>query len=691
INMPIKKSPMTNTSGAVSSSYYENILRSHFQNLRKRRSDKSKPPFSITEEFILRFNHTKNPKEKEELLDLARKHILRCKRKLGLKTLGTGKHVNLPTAWTEVIYLAQCKGNVQDEALNMLYASVDHVSFDYDNLPALFFVAESVLYRLCCDAFLKTYLHSVEIKLSKICYLVFLRLFIYFLHGHLESFKQHLLRLQPYLYALSFSGESYYTYPNIFSNVQFVLKTMEIICKRELLSGSIFSPVENKRRHENIDSDMEHSQFNQEGYEINHLLWHCVAAWTCVQKNSPQLNKVLEHLICHKTQLQKKCWLDSALALLVLGEAAKLNMACLKTLTDLMRDFLLSIMSVQKEEESCKVDDFSWAWNVVYIYTTILAEICLYAATSNLRKTAFVGFCECKSSQKDILPMDKPEQPELRETSVLGLLNYFSSKISDNCEQVTWIGYYGLVYNLVKMSWELRGDEEQDGLRNLIWQTLQKTKDHEKDGRIHNAINIAKAELNDPTDPFTSYSTKVSSNVGDEVFSKYIGWRISSTLSKLFFPSTDTRTLPLKKPLIKQGQMKYLNKKQDSMKKRVLHFTAREHPSVSEFLMFPYPDFFTKGDEELARIIDHHWQKDLKIRQEEEAICEAKECKDKELQEKYHFIEIMKRRQEKLHKQTKPYELPPRSEVISLEKKMAPKIDSYVLGKFSSNYLEAIS
>lgn len=41
------------------------------------------------------------------------------------------------------------------------------------------------------------------------------------------------------------------------------------------------------------------------------------------------------------------------------------------------------------------------------------------------------------------------------------------------------------------MSWELRGDEEQDGLRNVIWQTLQKTKNHEKDERIHNALNIA--------------------------------------------------------------------------------------------------------------------------------------------------------------------------------------------------------
>lgn len=56
------------------------------------------------------------------------------------------------------------------EALNMLHASLDHVSFDHDQLPALFFLAESVLYRLCCDAFMKGYLYSVEIKLVKVCF-----------------------------------------------------------------------------------------------------------------------------------------------------------------------------------------------------------------------------------------------------------------------------------------------------------------------------------------------------------------------------------------------------------------------------------------------------------------------------------------------------------------------------------------
>jgi hypothetical protein len=46
------------------------------------------------------------------------------------------------------------------------------------------------------------------------------------------------------------------------------------------------------------------------------------------------------------------------------------------------------------------------------------------------------------------------------------------------------------------MSWELQGDEEQYGLRNMIWQTLQKTKDYEKDTRIQNAINIAQVSWN---------------------------------------------------------------------------------------------------------------------------------------------------------------------------------------------------
>lgn len=115
--MPINKSPMINTYGGISSPYHEALWKLNFQHLSEGRSRKSRPTFSITKEFILRFNQTQNSEEKAELLELARKIILRCKRKLGLKTLGSGKHVHLPAAWIEVIYLAQCKGEIQDDWL----------------------------------------------------------------------------------------------------------------------------------------------------------------------------------------------------------------------------------------------------------------------------------------------------------------------------------------------------------------------------------------------------------------------------------------------------------------------------------------------------------------------------------------------------------------------------------------------
>ncbi|XP_052049298.1 transmembrane protein 232 isoform X2 [Apodemus sylvaticus] len=661
--MPVYKPPVVNKFGVISSTYHEELLKSNFESANRRKCQKPKPSFSITKEFILRFNHTDNPAEEEELLEQARKLIVRCKRKLGLKTLGSGKHVHLPTVWAEVIYLAQCKGEIQD-ALNMLHASLDHVSFDYDQLPALFFLAESVLYRLCCDAFMKGYLYSVEIKLVKIGYLIFLRLFVFFLHGHLESFKQHLLRLQPYLYALYFSESSYYKYPNIFSNVQFILKTSELICKRELHS-ELFA--ESSDETEDLSSDPNHLQLDKRGYEVNHLLWHSVAAWSCVQHNRPQLSEVLDHLLFHKMQLRTKCWLDSVLALLVLGEAAKLNMACLKTLMDLMADFLKSVLSAQNQEEDYSTYDISWASDIIFTYSTIIAEVCLYAATSDLRKTALIGFCSCKSPQQDNILTDKSvELPELDGASILTLLKYFSSRISDNCDKVIWTGYYGVVYNMVKMSWELQGDEEQDGLRNMIWQTLQKIKDYEEDPRIQCALVIAQAELNDPSDPF---GTKATPNSGEEVFSKYIGWRIANTLSRLFFPSLDLMALPSKTQVERDLPRKHIIKEQQPAKKRVLRFILKDYSSVVEHSMSPYPNFFTKADKKLEEIINHHWQKDMEARKREEATCEAQNQKDKEEKEKIRFQEIMKQRERKLNKQTKPYEIIPSAKESDPENK----------------------
>lgn len=56
--------------------------------------------------------------------------------------------------------------------------------------------------------------------------------------------------------ALSFSGELYCKYPNVFSNVRYILKIMKVIYKRELRFESVFGPAENKKRYKHVDSEM---------------------------------------------------------------------------------------------------------------------------------------------------------------------------------------------------------------------------------------------------------------------------------------------------------------------------------------------------------------------------------------------------------------------------------------------------
>lgn len=64
----------------------------------------------------------------------------------------------------------------------------------------------------------------------------------------------------------------------------------------------------------------------------------------------------------------------------------------------------------------------------------------------------------------------------------------------------------------------------------------------------------------------------------------------------------------------------------------------------------------------------------MEIRKLEEAACEAQKKKDEEKKEENRFQEIMKQREKKLNRQTKPYEIP------SLEKKDDPGKDSGFCG-----------
>ncbi|XP_060092547.1 transmembrane protein 232 [Heteronotia binoei] len=539
--MPILKEPVVRFFGVVSNSEHEKL---QWKLWKKYLSDfpaRSKPktvqknPFQLTEEFIEDFNDSVQTDDKEEFIELARKMLARCKRRSGLRTLGCGKHVDLPVAWTETIMLSQCKGEIQEEALDILLISLDHAPVSPDHIPPLFFVAESILYRICYDSVQKPYLLSCEIKLAKLGYLVFLRLLLLHLSGYLEFCGEQKSRLHISLKALAACETAYQLYPNISFTVNFMLKAGGTICGTAIFYHSTLAAdanVENVQKETFQDTSLTRTgtlvalNSGSKKSQIKPFLWHSLLVWVCVHNSCSEIDEVLKHVLFYKEQLHQKDWLESVLGLMVLGEAAKLNMSCLKVLMDLVRDFISGAMPLQKQPKSSLIKLSCWQWQVAYIYTNILREICLRGISADLQKTAFLGFCDCAEQFKDGM--------ELKGASFLDLLHYCPS--ADDSHDPFWVIRYGVVYNLVILCSELSGDALREGLRNAVWKSLQKQKVTEKERQVLDAVRVAEVETKGLTNPFHRSRGKVPTAPRELPSSQYIGWRITTALAHHFLP-----------------------------------------------------------------------------------------------------------------------------------------------------------
>uniref|UniRef100_A0A670YEU0 Transmembrane protein 232 n=2 Tax=Pseudonaja textilis TaxID=8673 RepID=A0A670YEU0_PSETE len=348
------------------------------------------------------------------------------------------------------------------------------------------------------------------------------------------------------------------------------------------------------------------------------------------------------HVLFYKEQLHQKNWLESVLALMVLGESAKLNMSCLKNLMDLVKYFISSSVPLQKQEKNNKKKMSCWHWQVGYIYTNILREICLHGINAELQKTAFLGFCDCGKEHDN--------DRELRGANFLDLLNFCLP--FDEYNDPFWVIRYGVIYNLVILRSELLGDVNREGLRNAVWRTLQKQKGAEKDSRVLDAAKVAEVEAKG------QINTCLSSNSTYLLSSQCIGWRVTTAMCRHFLPpigpNIPLSRLPERKPVLLPHQ-KLEPVVTDKKTKRL---SLREELLQAGVPKYPYPDYLTRTDMELRRIINAQWERELQIRLQLEEKLQELELQAKQKLEEEHFRQIMIWRLEKLHKTTKPYELP---------------------------------
>ncbi|XP_060136148.1 transmembrane protein 232 isoform X2 [Zootoca vivipara] len=642
--MPIIKVPVVHKFGIVCHDEHKKIQQRLLtkylkETLPPAKKKKHVNPFQLTEQFVEDFNFSLQTESKEKFIELAKKMVARCKRRSGLSTLGVGKYVDLPGAWAEAVLLSQCKGEIHEEAVEILLISLDHAPLVPDHIPVLFFVAESVLYRLCYEAVEKPSLFACEITLSK---------------GFSE---EHRSRLHVGLKALAASEVSYQPYPNILFMVHFMLKAGEVICETTILSQtSLASDASLQEMPAKSFSDTlpmgtggaVELNPEQKQFRIKPFLWHSLLVWVCVHNSCSNIDEVLKHVLFYKEELLQEDWLESVLGLMVLGEAAKLNMSCLRVLMDLVRDFISSSLALQKQKNIYKGNFSCWLWPVGYIYTNLLKEICLHGINADLQKTAFLGFCDCVKEHKG----DKG----LRGAGLLDLLSFRSSP--DDRHDPFWIIRYGVVYNLVVLRSELAGDVTREGLRNAVWRSLQKQKAIEKDSHVLDALRIAEVECKGPKDPFIASKEKGSSNPSEAPSAQNIGWRVATSMCHHFLPPIGP-DIPLPRRPVQKPPLILRRESELSVKeKKAKRLTLREELLLAGVPKYPYPDYLTRAEIALRTIIETQWERELEMRLKLEEKLLALELKEKQKLEEERFNKIMKWRLEKLNKTTKPYELP---------------------------------
>ncbi|XP_064599002.1 uncharacterized protein LOC135465646 isoform X2 [Liolophura sinensis] len=234
--MPVTKVPVVHKFGIISYSQrlqlQERLLKQSFpevQGSKQSAVHTSRLPLEITETFIQQYNNAKGLDECEKFEDLAQKMLERIKRRTGVRVGSQGQHINLPLAWTELSQLAQCKGSIQEDCLDVLIISLDQAPLEHCHIPALFFLAETMLYWLRTDVIHQPYLRTAEIKLLRMGQLVFTRLFYHHMAGELREEKEFKERLFTYLDGLKDYQDAYRPYPNALLSLRFVIAVGKII------------------------------------------------------------------------------------------------------------------------------------------------------------------------------------------------------------------------------------------------------------------------------------------------------------------------------------------------------------------------------------------------------------------------------------------------------------------------------
>ncbi|XP_071943362.1 uncharacterized protein [Antedon mediterranea] len=362
--MPITKVPIVHKFGIISHSQreelQERLMKQKFLGFPKsnREIPTTRNPFELSEEFIRNFNDATDFEVKEELEEFAFKMLARAKRRVGLVDASRGSHVDLPKAWSELSMLAQCRGRVQEECLDVMIISLNQAPLSPNNINSLFYLGETTLYWLRTDAMDQPFLRIGEIKLLKMGQLVFSRLFFHHMAGHLHGYREYKDRLITYLEGFTEFEDAYYPYPSAHLALRYIaevgamivgddagdageIKESDNILKNESTRETMINTSGRNSTTDNIETVRHTSRSKALSettiHDLSPSLWHSLDVWRCTVHLSDGFQEAVKALTLCGTGLATENWIDALCTFKVLSEAAKSNITVLRALQNLAK------------------------------------------------------------------------------------------------------------------------------------------------------------------------------------------------------------------------------------------------------------------------------------------------------------------------------------------------------------------
>lgn len=432
--MPVDKVRVQHKFGIISHNHRQNLLERLSAPPTLTGPARKPIPCEITHDFILAYNES-DPLNREKLDVRASQLLQRVKRRAGLLTGGSGKHVHIPRSWVELTLLARCKGPFREEVLKTLSASLLAAPPTIDNIPSLFLVCETVIewIKELGNPIPETAWTNIQILTYYVTELCFWRVYSHALTHNLQGCDSFLSDLSWHIENLDFVRKVYSKFPDGEVLLRQLESTKEVVSR--------------------IYPSKERSEENTRKGFVSACLMHGLDVYQSIRTGcDPETS--LSALLTTLTLLGTEDHLNTILVMKLLTIVCSKNYLALQILQAASSGNL----PVQGETGVCRSSLEKWDWTIATEYINLLVHVAINGESSEIQKSAM------KAGEMTSVRVDSAPVPGF---GLLDLVALHAKGLLSPAIQ------YALQQALTLVHIHVKNDPLRKGAAHTIWSALK--------------------------------------------------------------------------------------------------------------------------------------------------------------------------------------------------------------------------